>query len=561
MAAQDFGNYTFVKKLATGGMAEVWQATQRGIGGFNRPVVIKRILPHLADQPEFVQMFLNEARIAARFSHPNIAQIFDLGEADGAYYIAMEYVHGHDLSQVMRRAVELASWIGRPTAFRIVADACAGLYYAHTRLDEQGRPLKVVHRDISPQNIILSFDGAVKLLDFGIAKAADQVGLTKNGALKGKFSYMAPEQAGGRPLDARTDIFAMGLVLYELVTGVPAIRRDSELATLQAAIACDIRPPSAVAELPSSIDEVVMRALARDPADRYEDARKFQLALEQDLVAEGTIATSVQVSELMGLLFAPAAFSSSAASTNTDEDSAKHERPLERASPPERAPAKSSSPVGDGPPEAAPARPARTKSQGALATRGAAREGDETFRDESLSHSAELSRLRLAAARSLGTSAPTRARRSDSRLPAVVPASRPGTPPMSPSAVPSVRPSRGGPAGEPMGGAHLPDTDEQSPPPPDPGVTPVAQRRAALGDSLPTPSWMAGLWTRLALARRWTRLLPWQRVSLLVVLLGVLLRGACALTGADPDLSLPIHEEPSDPGRQPGSPRDGHQRL
>jgi len=218
MSAQSFGNYQLIKKLATGGMAEVWLAKQTGIEGFNRHVVIKRILPHLAEDPEFVQMFLNEARIASRFNHPNIGQIYDLGEKDGQYYIAMEFIHGEDLGRVMRRAWSTGQWVARHIALRIVADACGGLYYAHTRNDDQGRPLKVVHRDISPQNILISFDGAVKVLDFGIAKASDQVSSTKSGAIKGKFAYMAPEQAAGKVLDARSDIFALGLVLYELVT-------------------------------------------------------------------------------------------------------------------------------------------------------------------------------------------------------------------------------------------------------------------------------------------------------------------------------------------------------
>ncbi len=304
MAAQSFGKYQLVKKLATGGMAEVWLALQTGIEGFNRHVVVKRILPHLAEDPEFVQMFLNEAKIAARFNHPNIAQIYDLGEEGGQYYIAMEYIHGEDLGRVMRRAWSSQQWVARATAIRIIADACAGLYYAHTRTDEQGRPLKVVHRDISPQNILVSFDGSVKLVDFGIAKAADQMSSTKSGAIKGKFAYMAPEQAAGKPLDARCDQFALGLVLYELLTGVRPIKRDSEIGTLQAALACAIEAPSMIAEVPSHLDEVVMKALARNVDDRYRDARQFQMALEQLLVQEGTIATSVQVSELMELLFA-----------------------------------------------------------------------------------------------------------------------------------------------------------------------------------------------------------------------------------------------------------------
>ncbi len=302
--SQSFGNYQLVKKLATGGMAEVWLAKQTGIEGFNRHVVVKRILPHLAEDPEFVQMFLNEAKIASRFNHPNIAQIYDLGEKDGQYFIAMEFIHGEDLGRVMRRAWSTGQWVARHIALRIVADSCQGLYYAHTRNDEQGRPLRVVHRDISPQNILISFDGAVKVVDFGIAKASDQVSNTKSGAIKGKFAYMAPEQAAGKPLDARSDLFALGLVLYELVTGVRPLKRDSELATLQAALECKIDPPSAVAEVPGELDEIVMRALAKAPDDRYSDAREFQRALEQFLLHSKELSTSAEVSELMAALFA-----------------------------------------------------------------------------------------------------------------------------------------------------------------------------------------------------------------------------------------------------------------
>lgn len=301
---QAFGNYQLVKKLATGGMAEVWLAKQTGIEGFNRHVVVKRILPHLAEDPEFVQMFLNEAKIASRFNHPNIAQIYDLGEKDGQYFIAMEFIHGEDLGRVMRRAWSTGQWVARHIALRIVADSCQGLYYAHTRNDEMGRPLRVVHRDISPQNILISFDGAVKVVDFGIAKASDQVSMTKSGAIKGKFAYMAPEQAAGKPLDARSDVFALGLVLYELVTGVRPLKRDSELATLQAALECKIDPPSAVAEVPAELDEIVMRALAKAPDDRYTDAREFQRSLEQFLLHSKELSTSAEVSELMAALFA-----------------------------------------------------------------------------------------------------------------------------------------------------------------------------------------------------------------------------------------------------------------
>jgi serine/threonine protein kinase len=301
---QAFGKYQLLKKLATGGMAEVWLARKSGIEGFAKNVVIKRILPHLAEDVEFVEMFRNEALIAANFNHPNIAQVDEFGEANGTYYIAMEYIHGEDLGRVMRKAWGAGQWIARPLAIRIVASACEGLYYAHTRTDPNGNPLKVVHRDISPQNILISFDGSVKLVDFGIAKAADTVGRTKAGAIKGKFAYMAPEQAGGKPLDHRADIFAIGLVLYELLTGMRPLKRDSELATLQAALACEIQPPSEVADVPPELDSVVMSALAKASDDRYRDARQFQVALEETLVAQRWVASSVQISELMETLFA-----------------------------------------------------------------------------------------------------------------------------------------------------------------------------------------------------------------------------------------------------------------
>ncbi|MCY1076492.1 serine/threonine protein kinase [Archangium lansingense] len=304
MNPQLFGKYQLLKKLATGGMAEVWLARQKGIEGFAKNVVVKRILPHLAEDREFVDMFGNEARIAARFNHPNIAQVYEFGEANGTYFIAMEFIHGEDLGRVMRKAYNAGGWIARPLAIRIVASACEGLYYAHTRSDDSGRPLKVVHRDISPQNILISFDGSVKLVDFGIAKAADQASATKSGAIKGKFAYMAPEQAAGKPLDHRADIFAIGLVLYELLTGTRPLKRESELGTLQAAMECNILPPSQVADVPPELDEVVMRALAKAADDRYRDARQMQLALEEFLVGQRWVATSVQVSELMETLFA-----------------------------------------------------------------------------------------------------------------------------------------------------------------------------------------------------------------------------------------------------------------
>ncbi|RKH37322.1 serine/threonine protein kinase [Corallococcus sicarius] len=303
MNPQAFGKYQLLKKLATGGMAEVWLARQSGIEGFQKDVVVKRILPHLAEDREFVEMFRNEALIAARFNHPNIAQVYEFGEANGTYYIAMEFIHGEDLGRVMRKASGMNQWIARPLAVRIVASACEGLFYAHSRADDRGQPLNVVHRDISPQNILISFDGSVKLVDFGIAKAADQASMTKSGAIKGKFAYMAPEQAAGKPLDRRADIFAIGLVLYEMLTGHRPLKKDSELATLQAAMECTIPAPSEVADVPADMDQVVMHALAKSADDRYDNAREFQSALEELLVNERWVVGSVQISELMKTLF------------------------------------------------------------------------------------------------------------------------------------------------------------------------------------------------------------------------------------------------------------------
>ena len=359
MNPQAFGKYQLLKKLATGGMAEVWLARQMGIEGFQKNLVVKRILPHLAEDREFVEMFRNEALIAARFNHPNIAQVYEFGEANGTYYIAMEFIHGEDLGRVMRKAASTGQWVARPLAIRIVAAACEGLHYAHSRTDDAGRPLRVVHRDISPQNILISFDGSVKLVDFGIAKAADQASLTKSGAIKGKFAYMAPEQAAGKPLDARADIFAIGLVLYELLTGHRPLKRDSELATLQAAMECAINAPSQVADVPEDMDPVVMRAIAKNADDRYRDARQFQMALEEILVGQRWVAGSVQISELMETLFADRLAEEKAQGqvVPVGEDSASSNPSQPPAPPQERGRGKPSSPAADMNWEAPPGEP------------------------------------------------------------------------------------------------------------------------------------------------------------------------------------------------------------
>jgi eukaryotic-like serine/threonine-protein kinase len=204
VTVENYGSYQLIKRLAAGGMAQIYLARQKGPEGFEKLLVVKRILPHLAENEEFVRMFLDEARIAARLNHPNIVQIYNLGAQGDSYFIAMEYIHGEDVRRVWKRADRLGMPMPSPLVCRVIIDACSGLDYAHKRVDQTGRPLGIVHRDVSPQNILATFEGGVKVVDFGIAKAADQATVTRSGVLKGKYSYMSPEQASGPPASAWT---------------------------------------------------------------------------------------------------------------------------------------------------------------------------------------------------------------------------------------------------------------------------------------------------------------------------------------------------------------------
>jgi serine/threonine protein kinase len=274
----DFGKYRLVKKIATGGMAEIFLAHRHDTP--NKPIVIKRILPHLVKGGEFVSMFLDEARIAAQLNHPNIVQIFDVGQIAGSYFIAMEYVHGEDIRRIYNAAYRLQRSLPLSHSIRVIADAALGLGYAHKLTDFAGRPMGVVHRDVSPQNILVTYEGGVKVVDFGIAKAANKVNQTRAGVLKGKYSYMSPEQALGDPIDHRTDIFALGIILYETTTGTRLFKRHNELATLQAIIKCEVVLPSeALPGYPPDLEEVLLKSLAKNPDERYGDAAEFSAAL------------------------------------------------------------------------------------------------------------------------------------------------------------------------------------------------------------------------------------------------------------------------------------------
>lgn len=302
---EHFGNYEIIRRLAAGGMAEVLLAKQKSLGGFERLVCLKRILPHLSAQEDFLKMFQDEARIAANLVHPNIAQIYDIGEHDGHYYIAMEYVRGEDVRRIYNQEVARGQTLPRHIAALITMGAAAGLDYAHRQTDLDGAPLNLVHRDISPQNIVVSYDGHAKIVDFGVAKAAGKLNQTRAGVLKGKYSYMSPEQASGDPVDGRTDIFALGVTLYETTTGARLFKRDNELETLHAVLACNVPPPTQlVPRYDRDFEALVLKALAFDPEQRYQTAGELEQDLERYLLGHGFATSASHLAAYMQDLFA-----------------------------------------------------------------------------------------------------------------------------------------------------------------------------------------------------------------------------------------------------------------
>ena len=282
-----------VRKIAAGGMAEVWEARQGGVIGFEKRLAVKIVLPHLSENKEFIDMFLDEGRLAARLDHPNICQIYKLGYAESVstYYMAMEYIDGMGLSAVLREAARRGIYIPLEHCCQILIGACAGLDYAHAATDSGGTPLCLVHRDISPQNLMLTNEGTTKVVDFGIAKAATQLTHTRQGVLKGKYAYMSPEQATADVLDHRTDIFALGVVLWEMTTGHRLFRAENEIATLHRVIEGDYTPPSAYRDhYPPALETIVMRALAPNRENRYQNCGEFQIDLEDFLLRHGMAA-------------------------------------------------------------------------------------------------------------------------------------------------------------------------------------------------------------------------------------------------------------------------------
>jgi serine/threonine protein kinase len=271
-----FGKYLLLERIAVGGMAEVFVAKAFGVEGFERLLAIKKILPTMGEDAEFISMFVDEARIAVQLSHANIVQVLELGKHDENLYIAMEYISGRDVRQLLERYRKRQQPMPIPQACLIVAEVCEALDYAHRKRDASGRPLGIVHRDVSPQNVLVSFEGEVKLIDFGIAKAESRLQKTQAGILKGKFSYMSPEQVKGQPIDGRSDIFAAGILLWELICGEKLFTGDSDFAILEKVRTGFVPAPRSVTRTcPEGLEKVILKALSTEPSSRYQTASEM----------------------------------------------------------------------------------------------------------------------------------------------------------------------------------------------------------------------------------------------------------------------------------------------
>jgi len=303
-----FGDYALLSRVAIGGMAEVFLAQSRraDLHDPTVPIALKRILPHMAEDPEFRRMFIDEAQIAARLDHPNIVPIRRLGTVGDALFIAMEFVWGKDLLQIINRFRRLGRRIPAGMAAYVAYNMCGALAYAHDKLDPQGRPLSLVHRDVSPQNVLVGYDGSVRLIDFGIARAASRQTKTQTGVLKGKFGYMSPEQVRGLPIDHRSDLFAVGTCIWEMLTSDRLFAAESDFATLEKVRNAEVEPPSAKGgAVPADLEAIVMKALACDREERFQTARELRMALQSFLTSEPVPFDVSRLSTWMHHLFGP----------------------------------------------------------------------------------------------------------------------------------------------------------------------------------------------------------------------------------------------------------------
>jgi serine/threonine protein kinase len=301
-----FGKYLLLQRVSVGGMAEVFKALPQGATRIDQIIAIKRILPNIAEDSEFIGMFIDEARLAGQLTHPNICRIYELGRVGADHYIAMQFLWGRDLLKVMNRFKKAGQPMPPPMASFIMARAGAALHYAHTKHDQNGEPLHIIHRDVSPQNIIVGYSGQVKLIDFGVARAASQSQKTQAGILKGKFGYMSPEMIRGLPVDHRSDVFAMGICLHEALTGSRLFYGESDFATLELVRDARVLPPSAkVPGIPEALDAIVLRALARDVDDRYRSAAELEAALDGFIANHYPSYGEADVGDMMRQAFAP----------------------------------------------------------------------------------------------------------------------------------------------------------------------------------------------------------------------------------------------------------------
>ncbi len=299
-----FGKYYLLERISVGGMAEVFKAKAFGEAGFERLVAVKRILPSIAEDNEFIAMFVDEAKLAVQLTHPNIAQIFELGKVGDSYFIALEYVAGKDMRAIFERAKKRSEAIPVPMACFMVMKLCEGLDYAHNKKDSAGRSLELVHRDVSPQNILVSYDGDVKLIDFGIAKAASKSSKTQAGILKGKFGYMSPEQVRGLQVDRRSDVFAVGICLYELLTTERLFVGESDFSTLEKVRNVEITPPTFYnKKIPEELENIVLKALAKHPEDRYRSSMDLHDDLQSFMYTSGNFFARKDLATYMGRFF------------------------------------------------------------------------------------------------------------------------------------------------------------------------------------------------------------------------------------------------------------------
>ncbi|MBN2494449.1 MAG: serine/threonine protein kinase [Deltaproteobacteria bacterium] len=300
---KSLGKYHMIKRIAIGGMSEIYLASQGGLHGFERAVIVKCIREDLDTEPEVKEMFLDEARIAACLKHPNIVHLYDVGKDSGTAYLAMEYIFGRDLMQISDRARVLGWELPIQFVLKVICDTLAGLHYAHEVAEYEDRKLTVIHRDISPQNIMVSFDGVTKVMDFGIAKAEARLSRTQAGILKGKYAYMSPEQVRGKQLDHRTDQFSLAIVSYEILTGTRLFQRDTDYSTMEAVDGCEIPPIRVLRkDVPRRLVRALRKATKRNPRRRFDSTKDMERYLHK-LLKGSSVEQTIYIADYMRKLF------------------------------------------------------------------------------------------------------------------------------------------------------------------------------------------------------------------------------------------------------------------